>query len=134
MTEIDELDRDYAAGKFAKILKDLESFVKNNRDNILKFKDRLSKLKGSALQDDFVLKMYIMQIRSINPSEEIRAQLGEIEREIWIRGETMGKEPDRKLIAREWCQRHAPGWRDHRVMEIIYVVDRNRDLLIRLLQ
>lgn len=134
MTEIDELERDYAAGRFAKILKDLEIFVRNNRDNILKFKDRMAKLKGAVLQDDLVLKMYIMQIRSINPSEEIRAQLGEIEREIWIRGETLGQAPDRKLVAREWCQRHAPGWRDHRVMEIIYVVDRNREALVRLLQ
>ncbi len=133
MTEIDELERDYAAGKFDRIRADLEVFVKNHREQILKFKERL-RLKGTPPSDEVVLKMYIMQIRSINPAEEIKAQLAEIEREIWIRGETIGREPDRKLIAREWCLRHAPGWRDHRVMEIVFVVDRNRERLIQLLQ
>jgi hypothetical protein len=45
-----------------------------------------------------------------------------------------GREPDRKVVAREWCLRHAPGWRDHRVMEIVYVIDRHRDELAALLR
>ncbi len=134
MNEIEELNRDYAAGKFARILADLVIFVKANREKILSFQDRLERARKTALTGDVVIKMYVMQIRSINPAEEIRCQLTEIEREIWVRGETMGREPDRGIVAREWCKRHAPGWRDHRVMEIVFVIDRHRDELALILR
>lgn len=134
MTELEEIERDYAAGKFAQILKDLEQFVRAHRASILKLKEQMQLNSKKSVEDEVVLKWYIMRIRSINPTDEIRAQMQEIEREIWVRGETLGREPNRKVIAREWVERHAPGWRDHRVMAIAYCVKRHGEALVKVLR
>ena len=135
MPEINELEADWNAGKLECLVRDLGQFIIANRREILEYKQRaLGKLRKVPLSDDLAIRMYILQIRSISPQGEIRDQLVEIEREIWIRGEHTDGTVDRQQVAREWCQRHAPGWRDHRVMAIVYVFEKKKDDFVRLLR
>jgi hypothetical protein len=134
MSELEELRSDWDSGRLSDLARDLIEFVRSHRTDILEFRDRqLARLRGVPLTDDLAIRMYILQIRSISPKGEIKDQLQEIEREIWYRGEH-GSGVDRQEVAREWCLRHAPGWRDHRVMAIIFVFDRIKDQLLELLR
>jgi len=136
MSELEELQKEWEAGRLGQVARDLIEFVRNHRADILEYRDRhLSKLRGGAgAPDDLALRMYILQVRSISPQGEIRDQLQEIEREIWYRGEHGSGQVDRQEIAREWCMRHAPGWRDHRVMAIVFVLERIRTELVGILR
>lgn len=134
MPEIEELKADWNSGKLSQIARDLIEFVKNHRNDIIDYRDHeLAKLRGVSVSDDLAVRMYILQIRSISPQGEIKDQLKEIEAEVWYRGENVGGQVDRQQVAREWCLRHAPGWRDHRVMAIIFVLEKIKDQIIAIL-
>ncbi len=134
MAELDELKKEWDAGRLAPISRDLVEFVRNHRADILEYRDsHLKKLKGARLSDDLAIRMYILQVRSIAPQGEIKDQLKEIEQEIWYRGERGAGEINRQEIAREWCMRHAPGWRDHRVMAIVFVLEKMKEQLLAIL-
>ena len=49
-------------------------------------------------------------------------QIKEIESEIWIQGERGNH--DREQIAAEWTQRHARSWREWRIKEYLFAVER----------
>jgi hypothetical protein len=134
MPELEELKTEWEKGRLAPIARDLLEFVRNHRADILEYREKhLKKLRGVKLSDDLTLKQYILQVRSISPQGEIKDQLKEIEQEIWYRGENEGGQVNRQDVAREWCMRHAPGWRDHRVMAIIFVLDKMKDELLAIL-
>ncbi|MCE9583229.1 MAG: hypothetical protein K8T20_12120 [Planctomycetes bacterium] len=134
MPELQELKTEWDAGRLASIARDLLEFVRNHRADILNYRDaHLKRLRGAKVSDYLAIRMYILQVRSISPQGEIRDQLKEIEQEIWYRGENAGGQVDRQEVAREWCMRHAPGWRDHRVMAIVFVLDKIKDELLVIL-
>ncbi len=133
MSELQDLGREYGAGKLGTVERDLESFILRNRQEILRFRDQLAR-KNPSVTDEVACKLYILQIRTLNPVVEIRDQLKEIEAECWIRGEKTGTQISRDEVANEWCRRHAPGWRDHRVLAIVYVFERCKDRLVPLLR
>lgn len=133
-TELDRLREEFADGKYTSIPGDLEAFIEKNRPGIRRFRDEvLGRMPGVVPTDALAIKWYVLQIRSINPVHEIKEELGEIEQEIWIQGEQNRRTPDRLKVAREWCARHAPGWRDHRVLAIIYVLERDLDRYVDIL-
>ena len=134
MPELEELKTEWEKGRLASIARDLLEFVRNHRADILEYREKhLKKLRGVQPSDDLALRQYILQVRSISPQGEIKDQLKEIESEIWYRGENEGGQVNRQDVAREWCMRHAPGWRDHRVMAIIFVLDKMKDELLAIL-
>lgn len=124
MNEMNALKQEFSEGKYHSIPADLEFFIEKNRTQIRRFRDEvLARMPGVKPTDALALKWYVLQIRSINPVHEIREELTEIEQEIWIEGERTRRTPDRLKVVREWCARHAPGWRDHRVLAIVYVLE-----------
>ena len=135
MTEIQQLEEEFLAGTLAPIQRDLEAFLRTNRDKILEFKRRQVDVLGpNPDAAALAVKWYILEVKCINPVEEIRSELGEIEREIWYEGERQKRTADRLEVAREWCRRHAPGWRDHRVMTIIFVFEREKSRYLKILE
>ena len=134
MPELEELKTEWEKGRLASIASDLLEFVRNHRADILDYREKhLKKLRGVRMTDDLALRTYILQVRSISPRGEIKDQLKEIEQEIWYRGENEGGQVNRQDVAREWCMRHAPGWRDHRVMAIVFVLDKMKTELLAIL-
>ncbi|MEK7469531.1 MAG: hypothetical protein AAB074_19335 [Planctomycetota bacterium] len=134
MPELEELQTEWEKGRLSAIVRDLVEFVRNHRSDILDYREaHLKKLRGARVTDDLAIRLYILQVRSISPQGEIRDQLKEIEQEVWYRGERGEGQTDRQQIAREWCMRHAPGWRDHRVMAIVFVLEKIKDQLLAIL-
>jgi hypothetical protein len=135
MTEIEEIRSKFQRGELDHICRDLEKFVVSHRAEIRRFQeDYNAKNPRRPLDDALAIKFYILQIRSINPQQEIREQLMEIEREKWIRGVKTGRAPDPEEVAMEWARLYSPGWRSHRVTAIIFVFEQERGRYAALLR
>jgi hypothetical protein len=133
--ELKKLSQDYCLGQYKELEKDLEDFIRNNKEAIKKFKEtELKNLDVDSPSNELAIKLYILKTRTINPTTEIKKELSEIEKEIWIQGEKIKSSPDRNKIALEWCKLHAPGWRDNWVFAALYVFEHNKEHYIRLLE
>jgi hypothetical protein len=133
-TEMNNIANEYCTGKYRELEKDLENFIRQNKNNIKEFKSKeLADLKNTVISDELAVKMYIVKARSINPLTEIKTELDEIEKEIWYTGEKNKHPANREQVAQEWCKKHAPGWRDRWVMASLYVFEHNKQHYLGLL-
>ncbi|MEK7448018.1 MAG: hypothetical protein AAB019_00875 [Planctomycetota bacterium] len=130
-----KLEQEFCSGKFSNIEKDLELFIIQHKNDIKRFRDtELTKIKDTGVSDELAIKLFIMRTRSINPLEEIKLELDEIEKEIWYQGEKTNGLINREQVTKKWCEQHAAGWRDHWVMTVLYVFERFKDKFIKLIQ
>jgi hypothetical protein len=126
--DFDSLHADYAAGKYDHIKDDLEAFVRDHRSEIEHVRTEvLSRIMGEIAPPEVAIKWFILRQRSINPAGDIKEQLKEIKKEEWLRGVREGKAADPKKVASDWARLYSPGWRDHRVLTIVFVFDQNRE-------
>ena len=132
MSEIDDIREQYESGRLDPIRDDLERFISAHRAAIETYRAEQG-TKGIPLTDEAAVKFYILRHRSINPRREIQDQIEEIMKEKWIRGVRTGREPNEQEVAAEWSREHSAAWRAHRVTVIIYVFEREKDRLIKLL-
>jgi hypothetical protein len=73
------------------------------------------------------IRQLITQRGSMHMAAEMKAQMREIEKELWYRGE---KDPRaRAEIKQQWTAKHAAAWRRWRVQEYLFVVDQCGDQL-----
>lgn len=127
-SELENLAREYESGQLDAIKHDLAAFVDKHAPAIRRLRDDyFGTTDVPPTADEIAIKMYILKSRSINPSREILDQMEEINREKWIRGVHSGCAPDPQAVAQEWARLYSPGWRDHRVMSIIYVFEREKE-------
>jgi len=132
--ELKKLSEEFCLGRYKELEKDLEDFIRNNKDAITKFKEtELKNTDISSASNELAIKLYIIKTKTINPSAEIKKELAEIEKEIWYQGEKLKAPPDRNKIAQEWCRLHAPGWRDNWVFAVIYVFEHNKERYLKLM-
>lgn len=133
MSEIDEIRRRYEAGQLDSIKVDLERFILAHRLHIAAYRDE-QETKGVRLNDEAAIKFYLIRQRSINPQQDIREQLEEIQKEKWIQGVLQGCSPDAQKVAYDWARRYSAGWRAHRVTTIVYVFERDKERYCRLMR
>jgi hypothetical protein len=134
-SQLEQLCREYASGKLDAIKDDLASFLRRQAAAIRCLRNEYFGAQDvPPTADEVAIKMFILKSRSINPSREILDQLDEINREKWIRGINAGISPDPQSVAMDWARLHSPGWRDHRVMAIIYVFEREKDRYLALIR
>lgn len=135
MSILTDLNSNYSSGKFKQIESDLENFFNKNKEAIQDFKNtKLSKLKGVTPTDELAAKLYLLKSRSVNPLEEVKLELEEIEKEIWHRSENGKHVVDRNAVAVEWSKKHAPGWRDQFTMTALYIFGRNKTKYLEIIQ
>jgi hypothetical protein len=132
MSELDEIQEKYDRGDLDSIKEDLERFILAHRTGILECRVEQER-KGNPLADDALIKYYFLRHRSINPRREITDQLDEIQKEKWIRGVNTGQSPDPQRVAEEWAHQHSAAWRNHRLNEIVFVFEKDKERYVRLL-
>ncbi|MBL9201266.1 MAG: hypothetical protein JNL39_12210 [Opitutaceae bacterium] len=103
-------------------------FVRRHREEIL----RVTSLNASDEELVRAAKLAIVGAKSVNMPEELRAQMKEIENEIWYQGATTAAE--RLRVKLEWTRVHAASWRRWRVLEYLYVIDRCRAQVLEILR
>ena len=133
MTEIDEIRAKYETGQLDVIKDDLERFIIAHAREIEQYKRDQIERGLAPITDDTAIKFFIIQNRSINPEREILEQVAEIEREKWIQGVKTGQVPDPQAVCQEWASKYSAGWRAHRVKIIVYVLEREKDRYLRIL-
>jgi hypothetical protein len=134
-SQLEQLCREYASGQLDSIKEDLAAFVRRQAPAIRRLReDYFGSTSVPPTADEVAIKMFILKSRSINPTREILDQLDEINREKWIRGVQSGAAPDAQSVAQDWARLHSPGWRDHRVMAIIYVFERDKERYLALVR
>ena len=133
-SELENLGREYEGGKLDAIKSDLDGFLRRYAADVRRLRDDYF---GAAdvppTADEVAIKMFILKSRSINPTREILDQMDEINREKWIRGIQAGCAPDAAAVAQDWARLYSPGWRDHRVMAIIFVFERDKQRYLDIL-
>lgn len=133
MTEFDELVQEYGQGKLDPIKKDLESFIKKNDLEIQRFIQKVNSKLYYKISVDQGIRWYLTLSQSINLATESKAQIEEIQREIWYRREEHSQKPVEE-IAIDWIKKHAAGWRNHRALQIVYVYSQEKEKYLKLLE
>jgi hypothetical protein len=103
-------------------------FVERRRDEILE------SAQGAHEPDVWlaVTKRLIAERGTMHMAAEMKDQMKEIERELWLRGEK--GEHDRAGIKLEWTKLHGAAWRRWRVQEYLFVADRCADRIVAVLE
>ncbi len=132
---VSDIRDQYESGELDDVEEDLEQFLEERNDDILDTMDTLEdKFPDKDINLVFATKVYILQIRSINPEYEIQKEMKTIEEEIRRKQKKSDKDLDRDEIVREWCDRYAPSWRDRHVMSVIYVFEQKKEKFLSILK
>ncbi len=96
----------------------LAGFVERHRDEI--FGEAGSSTDAAGLRE--ALKRLVFRRGSVDMPSELRDQKAEMEKECWYRGqEGMHNRSDVKL---KWADKYGREWRQWRVREYLFVIDR----------
>lgn len=100
------LDEQWTRGDLRRHREDLLAYVDDHWED-------LRRLAGEADEVDalFSALCRIIHEASVNPRTEMRAQVDEVHRHLWIECEKGRRAADREEIIREWVRLHAPAWR-----------------------
>src|SRR5262245_24569181 len=112
ITEIEDIKRKFDTGLLDPLKADLEPFIVRHRTDICAGRVE-EEARGVPFSDEAAIKIYILRHRSINPQKDIQEQLGEIQKETWIRGVDAGRPPDPHAVALDWARVHSAAWRSH---------------------
>ncbi len=106
--------------------------LKTISDHLLEFVDRhcddiREMAPGEPSPEVWVeaVKRLVRKRGSIHLPSDMADQIREINNEIWYRGEK--GDYNSTKIKEEWALRYAHKWREWRVKEILYVIDRRQD-------
>lgn len=116
--ELLTLERLWHSGYFQRHIDALERFYRSKREEFRK------RLQASADNGDLVelAKFLVVENGCVDLRSETLDQIKEIESEIWIQGE-LGNH-DRERIAEEWTDRYAQSWRQWRLKEYLFAIER----------
>ena len=132
MKETDTLQRRYDAGELDAIKEDLAQFIVVHRGEIGEFQKERERLGSHPVEDDVAVKLFILRQRTVNAKRDISDQLEEIQKEKWIQGVQMGREPDPDRVTMEWVSKYSASWRAHRLTSIVYVLEREKERYLEL--
>ncbi len=131
MKELDELKQEYQQGKLKHLETELEEFIKKHETEIKRFTEYFNTQLYHKINIDTGLRWYLTLQKSFNLKNEMNEQLEEIKKEIWYRKqEKIELKPDD--IAKNWVLKHSAGWRDHRVLQIVYVYLQDKEKYLKL--
>lgn len=123
-----QLEQLWHSGRLQRHLDALERFYREKRHEFNEL------LKTSTDSDELVAvaKLLVVENVIVDQLAETLDQIKEIESEIWIQGERGNH--DRDQIAAEWTQRYASAWREWRLKEYLFAVERMESRLAECLQ
>jgi hypothetical protein len=117
--ELNTLQKLWNTGKLQPISDHLLDFIRSHREEIHQFTQTGSNSVEALLEAAMSL---VRKRGSINLPLDMADQIREINNEIWYQGEKGYY--DRSKIKEEWAFKYAHQWRDWRVKEILYVIER----------
>ncbi|MBL8026625.1 MAG: hypothetical protein JNL74_09450 [Fibrobacteres bacterium] len=132
MTDIDSIKEKYERGELDSIKNQLLHFICLHYNDFTSFIEKEKSIWGKPVELFTSLRLFILDRKTIDFKSEMLSQVDEINREIEAKG--CGCDPAMaKTIKADWLRLHAASWRAHRILEIIYVLNRNRAYFLEVL-
>jgi hypothetical protein len=132
MTDIIDIQQKYDRGELSSIKEQLVHFICINYSDFFSFVEKEKRVWGKPVEIFTALRLFILDRKTIDFKSEMLSQVSEINREIELKG--CGCDPEQtKKVKEDWLKLHAASWRAHRILEIIYVLNRNRSFFLDLL-
>jgi hypothetical protein len=125
MTELGKIKKSYESGELDSLKSQLVAFVQTQKAEILRFKEHEERLWQRPMDLATATKLLLLHVRSIDTTAEMHDQISEMRK---ARAGYAEYGDDEAFLL--WIREHSPGWRGFRVLAIIYVFERNRDLLL----
>lgn len=127
----DTVEFKYTSGELRVVESRLLSFVNRHRQDILEVAlDESEKPSDEQLLDS--TRLFILSMGTIHPPSEMAELIREINKEVWYRGEE--GQMDRSRVAEDWKEKYAIQWREARLFEAFYVLERNASQVIAILR
>jgi hypothetical protein len=122
----------YNSGELEEIKGQLVHFLRQNRDAFWKFREREMKIWQKDINPFICLKLFILEKKTIDFKSEMLSQIDAIRREVESRGQGLSP-TEVNRIKEEWTRNNAASWRAHRILEIIYILNQNREMFLQVL-
>jgi len=126
--ERQKLEQLWREGRLQKHLESLEAFYRAKRKDFLQ-RIQACREPGQLLS---IARQLVVECGVVDPIAEAADQIREIESEIWIQCEHSKQERER--IACEWASRYAVQWRQWRIKEYLFALERMQDRLPQVLE
>ncbi|MFH0919303.1 MAG: hypothetical protein V1913_02990 [Fibrobacterota bacterium] len=131
MHDLNALKAKHDAGELEEIKQQLKQFICANRADFFRFREREIRSWRKEIDLFICLKLFILEKKTIDFRSEMQSQIAEIEREVQRRLQTDAC-ANPQAIKQEWTKRNAASWRAHRIMELIFVLNADRELFLNL--
>jgi hypothetical protein len=122
------LETKFSKGELDHVQKYLFSFVTEHRDEIRQIAHE-SQDKEALVN---ATRTLIEKRGSVHLPSEMAEQIKEINREIWYQGEKGNQ--DKSQISEEWNQQYSLKWREGRKIELLFLINKNRESIFDLLK
>ncbi len=132
MQDLELIRKRHASGELDNIKEQLINFLSINRDEFWKFRENEIRVWKKDINPFVCLKLFILEKKTIDFKSEMISQVNEIRRDIESRGQGLSAAEVAK-IKEEWTLKNAASWRAHRILEIIYILNSNRETFLRIL-
>jgi hypothetical protein len=130
--DIERIRRKHQNGVPEGLRTQLLNFLKENRGDFEAFRRAEQKAWGKPVEPFTCLKLYILHKKTICFREDLQSQIAEMNRAV----ET-ARRADRDInpasVKAEWTRTQAGSWRDRRILEIIYILDREKEMFLKLI-
>ena len=107
----------------------LVSCLQRNKKEFFEFWDKEKKAWQKDIDAFTALKLFFLEKKTIDVRAEMFSQIEEMSKELDRR---LKADPnaDPNQIKLEWTRKNAASWRAHRILEIIYVLNDNREMFL----
>ncbi len=128
MNELDLIKQKYNRGELDSLKLQIQNFLRKNRDKIAVFQKQQSNIWKRTFSVEDAIKYFILHHKTIDMIAEMREQVHKIEEDI------SQKKPfsllEEARIKADWIRENAGVWRDNRVLEILYVFNKNPEIFL----
>lgn len=77
---------------------------------------------------------FVIKNRTLNATADIKEEVEEIEKAIWIDGADNHRPPNREEVAKKWEENYAGPWRQHHILKLIYVFEKHKTEYLSLIE
>ncbi len=126
--EMLKIVNEYNCGKCKQIETDFPMFVEHHIEDVYKHFS-----ENKQLPKEIAFVQFIIKNQTLNAVADIKEEAEEIEKAIWIDGVDNNRSPNREEVAKKWEENHAAAWRQHHILKLIYVFEKQKTEYISLI-
>lgn len=132
MEEIRLIQEQHKNGGLDKLRPQLCDFLISHREDFRSFRDRETLAWGKTIEPFTCLKLYILEKKTINFQSDMQSQIAALRRALSDEARR-NQALDIAQFKQEWTQANAASWRARRILEIIFVLNQDRNYFLSLL-